>query len=84
MKECPIERVEALAKGKVPVFLIHGDSDVVVPLEANSAELKRRYEEAGAGRLVELIVPKGQGHNYWEGFFRCKELVGFVVREAGD
>ena len=35
----PIERVDALAKAHVPVFIIHGDEDVVVPLEQNSAEL---------------------------------------------
>lgn len=83
-EQCPIERVEPLIKAKVPVFLIHGDSDDVVPLEANSAELKRRYEKAGAGKSVELIVPKGQGHSYWGGFFRSKELVGFVARCASN
>jgi len=80
--QCPIERVQSLIEAKVPVFLIHGDADIVVPLEKNSAELQRRYEEAGAGKLVELIVPPGQGHNYWEGFFKCKELVRFVDRES--
>jgi len=81
--QCPIERVQSLIEAKVPVFLIHGDADIVVPLEKNSAELQRRYEEAGAGKLVELIVPPGQGHNYWEGFFKCKELVRFVDRVSG-
>jgi hypothetical protein len=31
---------------------------------------------------MELIVPEGQGHNMWEGFFQCKELVDFVLRKA--
>jgi pimeloyl-ACP methyl ester carboxylesterase len=78
----PINHVDILAKHNVPVFLIHGDDDKVVPLEQNSAELVARYKAAGAGNAVSLIVAKGQGHNYWEGFFRCQGLVDFVIARA--
>ncbi len=78
----PIERVDALAKAHVPVFIIHGDIDVVVPLEQNSAELARRYAAAGQSDAVQLVVVKGQGHNFWEGFFRCQELVDFAIGHA--
>jgi hypothetical protein len=44
--------------------------------------LKSRYEAAGKGELVNLIVAEGQGHNFWEGFFRCQELVDFLVARA--
>jgi outer membrane protein assembly factor BamB/pimeloyl-ACP methyl ester carboxylesterase len=80
----PIERVAALAKAKVPTFLIHGDSDTVVPLRENSAEFLRRYEVEGAADAVRLLVAKGQGHNYWPGFFRCQELIDFAIAHAGD
>ncbi len=33
----PIARAGALAKAKLPVYIIHGDEDKVVPLEVNSA-----------------------------------------------
>jgi alpha-beta hydrolase superfamily lysophospholipase len=79
---CPIERIEVAAKAGVPVCIIHGDSDTVVPLEPNSAELVRRYEACGKGDLVTLIVAKGQGHTMWEGFFRCQELVDFLIARA--
>ena len=78
----PIERVGALAKAKVPVLFIHGDEDKVVPLKENSAEFVARYKAAGAGDLATLIVPKGQGHNYWQGFFRCQELIDFTIKRA--
>ncbi len=78
----PIERVGALAKARVPALLIHGDEDRVVPLRENSAAFAARYKAQGAGALVKLIVAKGQGHNYWEGFFRCPELVDFVIARA--
>lgn len=76
----PIERLAGLAKAKVPLFAIHGDVDTVVPLEANSGEVGNRYRELGG--KMELIVPKGQGHNMWNGFFECTELVEFVIANA--
>jgi dipeptidyl aminopeptidase/acylaminoacyl peptidase len=78
----PIERVGVLAKAKVPVFIIHGDDDKIVPLKENSAELAARYEAAGAKESVTLVVAQGQGHNYWEGFFRCRELIEFAIARA--
>jgi hypothetical protein len=54
----------------------------MVPLAPNSAELKKRYEAAGRGDLVRLIVAEGQGHSYWEGFFHCQELVDFLIARA--
>jgi pimeloyl-ACP methyl ester carboxylesterase len=78
----PIERVPLLAKAKIPAFLIHGNEDKVVPLKENSAEFLARYEAAGVKDLVTLVVAKGQGHNYWEGFFKCQELVDFSIARA--
>ena len=76
----PIDRLAALAKTGVPLFAIHGDRDQIVPLESNSGEMRKRYEALG-GRM-ELIVPPGQGHNMWEGFFKCQQMVDFVVSQA--
>ena len=76
----PIERVGNLAKAKIPVCIIHGDEDQVVPLKENSAELLARYKAAGAEDSVKLIVATGQGHNFWEGSFRCQELVDTLRR----
>lgn len=76
----PIDRLAPLAREGVPLFAIHGDLDTVVPLEANSGLMRERYEKLG-GRM-QLIVPPGQGHNMWEGFFHCQALVKFVVEHA--
>ncbi|RPI83466.1 MAG: alpha/beta hydrolase [Planctomycetaceae bacterium] len=78
----PIARVPTLAKAKIPALFIHGDEDVVVPLKENSAEFAAKYQAAGAGEAVTLIVAKGQGHNFWEGFFRCQELIDFAISRA--
>lgn len=78
----PIARIDRLAEAKIPVCIIHGDQDQVVPLEPNSATLAARYQELGAGDAVELIVARGQGHNFWEGFFRCQQVVDFAIERA--
>jgi len=76
----PVDRIDTLAKAKVPLFAIHGDVDTVVPLEANSGAVQKRYQQLDAP--MDLIVPPGQGHNMWDGFFQCNELVAFVIRHA--
>jgi hypothetical protein len=62
------------------MFYIHGDEDQVVPLETNSGLVASRYNELGGP--VQLVVPKGQGHNMWPGFFQCEELVDFLIEQA--
>lgn len=78
----PVDRLRPLADAKVPIFHIHGDVDTVVPLEANSQAVAERYRELGG--TMELVVPIGQGHNMWEGFFHCDALVKFVLDNAAD
>lgn len=76
----PIDRLAALAQAKVPLFAIHGDSDTVVPLEQNSGVVRQRYTALGGA--MTLLIPPGQGHNMWTGFFQCRELVAFVLLHA--
>jgi hypothetical protein len=77
----PVDRLAPLAKAGVPIFHVHGDADTLVPLDANSGEVARRYAKLG-GKMT-LQVAKGQGHNLWDGFFRCQELVNFVLANTG-
>jgi hypothetical protein len=77
----PVDRAAALAKARLPLFAIHGDIDKLVPLELNSGLLDQRIRTAG-GPPMQLIVPKGQGHSFWQGFFQCQELVDFVAKHA--
>ena len=76
----PINRLQNLAKADVPIFHIHGNVDTVVPLKSNSGIIAKRYQRFGGN--MHLVVPKGQGHNMWEGFFKCDELVNFVINCA--
>jgi hypothetical protein len=77
----PIDRLAPLARARVPLFAIHGDVDTVVPLESNSGLMQERYTALGGS--MRLIMPPGQGHNMWPGFFQSRELVNFVKAQAG-
>lgn len=78
----PVMKLGDLAKAKIPVILISGDVDEVVPMSKNSSILVEQYKLAGAESLVQLIVLPGQGHNMYEGFFNSKELVEFGIVHA--
>ena len=76
----PVDRLAPLAEAKVPVLHLHGDEDQVVPLEANSGELARRYRELGGPMTLQVF--KGRGHDMWEGWFRSEELTEFLIERA--
>lgn len=76
----PIDNLGGLATKKVPMFAVHGDSDVVVPYDSNTQLLKERYEKAGGSFSVK-VVP-GEGHKVGPSFFECQELVDFVLEQA--
>ncbi|MGC6457249.1 MAG: alpha/beta hydrolase family protein [Akkermansiaceae bacterium] len=79
-KQNPIERLASLAKVRVPVFHLHGDNDKVVPLEANTAILEKRYLDLGGPITVEVV--KGGGHDMWKGWFQSEALTNFVIKRA--
>lgn len=57
----PIDNLKPLADAKVPVFLLCGDADDVVPFPENGAIVKERYEKLGGP--VQLLIKKGLGHH---------------------
>jgi len=76
----PLDNLQGLLANKVPMFAVHGDSDVVVPYDLNTKLLKERYE-AGGGKITVKLIP-GEGHRVGPSFFECRELVDFVLKQA--
>jgi pimeloyl-ACP methyl ester carboxylesterase len=76
----PVDRLGTLAAARVPLFAIHGDSDTLVPLERNSGAVRTRYEALGGS--MRLIVPAGQGHSMWPGFFQNEEMAAWMIATA--
>jgi predicted esterase len=73
----PIDNLQGLLANKVPMFVVHGDSDISVTYDDNTRLLKERYE-AGGGRITVKLIP-GEGHKATPSFFECQELVDFVI-----
>jgi pimeloyl-ACP methyl ester carboxylesterase len=60
-KSNPVDNLAPLAKAKVPLLLVYGDSDKVVPHKENSELLYDRYKALGGP--VERIVKPGADHH---------------------
>ncbi|MCF7958532.1 MAG: family 78 glycoside hydrolase catalytic domain, partial [Phycisphaerae bacterium] len=76
----PIDRLAPLAKANIPIHHIHGDVDKLVPLAKHSALLAERYR--GLGGAITVDIRKGQGHNYWRGFFESEAMADFIIENA--
>jgi pimeloyl-ACP methyl ester carboxylesterase len=60
-KENPIDHLAPLAKAKIPLLIVAGDADKVVPMKANALVMRERYKKLG-GRII-VISKKGVGHH---------------------
>ncbi len=76
----PLDNLKGLLANKVPMFVVHGDSDTVVPYVENTRILKERYESGGGKITVKVIA--GEGHQATPAFFESPELIEFVLTQA--
>ena len=76
----PIHQLEALARAKVPLYMVHGDSDRIVPLEENTQIVINRYTKLG-GEAEVKVVP-GKGHQVVDDFLKSKELIEFIIQQS--
>ena len=52
-REHPIDKMQLLLENRIPVILVYGDSDNIVPYEENGAILEKYYRENG-GIIVSI------------------------------
>ena len=76
----PAGNLAGLAKAGVPMFIIHGDSDRLVPLYDNSAVIQTAYELLDG--KVDLKVIPGKGHAEISEFFTDLDLLEFVFKQT--
>lgn len=74
----PIDNLAPLAKAGVKILHLHGDKDDIVPMEANSTELARRYRELGG--QAEIVVIPGLGHGGKQ-LYESAPFVRFLLSE---
>ena len=60
-REHPLDFVPTLIENKIPVILLSGDADSIVPYPENGELLKKAYEAAGC--TIETIIRPGADHH---------------------
>lgn len=75
----PIDNLEPLAKAGIPLFLLCGDADDVVPYPENGAIVKQRYEKLGGP--VRVLIKKGMGHHP-HGLDDPSPIVEFILQHT--
>lgn len=78
-KKNPVDQLEPLAKAKVPLLHVYGDSDKVVPWDENTGVMVKRYKKLG-GR-INVIIKKGIGHHP-HGLKDSSPIVDFIYNNT--
>lgn len=60
-REMPIDKLPQLVKSRIPVVLVAGDSDTVVPFDENGIFLEKAYKENGID--IEVYIKSGCDHH---------------------
>ena len=74
--EMPIHKIPALVSNKVPVVMVVGGSDVIVPYEKNGALLEKAYRDAGLA--LEVYMKPECGHHP-HGLEDPKPVIDFIM-----
>ena len=77
----PIKHMENIAKHKVPILIVVGDADEVVPVAENTALLENRLKELGWE--MEVIHKAGVGHHP-HSLKDPKPIVDFILESTGN
>jgi Lysophospholipase len=75
----PLDKIDIIVEAGIPVIIVAGDSDTVVPMEENCAILAASMEKLGGN--VKMIVKKGIGHHP-HSLDDPSEIVSFIMRNA--
>jgi pimeloyl-ACP methyl ester carboxylesterase len=77
-KPNPIDKLEPLAKAKVPLLHVSGDADNVVPLDENTRIIEQRYKRLGGD--ITVIVKPGVGHKH--GLDDPRPIIDFILKHT--
>lgn len=75
----PLSHAGPLVKTRIPIFILHGDNDRVVPVKENSQPYVKTY--TGLGGVAELVIVPGKGHEEVDEYFKSDRLVEFLLHQ---
>lgn len=78
-KQNPVDNLEQLAKNKVPLLHVFGDTDDVVPWDENTGVIAERYKQLRGE--IELIRKPGVGHHP-HGLEDSTPIIEFIRKHA--
>jgi len=78
-REHPIDKMPILLENNIPIMLVAGDSDPVVPYHENGAVLEKFYKENGG--TIEVIIKPGCEHHP-HGLDDNTPIIDFVLAHA--
>ena len=78
-REHPIDKVPLMAESKIPVIMVYGNEDIIVPYAENGAVLERIYTKSGAP--LKTICVEGRGHHP-HGLNDNTPIIEFVLKHS--
>jgi len=78
-REHPVDKMPILLENKIPIIMVAGDSDDVVPYHENGAILEKFYKENGGE--IEVYIKPGCGHHP-HGLEDTTPIIDFVLAHA--
>jgi predicted esterase len=78
----PIDQLKPLADAQVPIFLVHGTDDNLVPLSENSELVVENYQSLGG--TVQLDRLLGMGHDETVDFLENQRVLHFLLQSKCD
>jgi len=79
-RDMPLDHIPDLAAHKIPIVLVAGDSDELVPFTENGFYLEQAYKKAGVP--IEVYMKPGCGHHP-HGLEKNQPVVDFIMKYSG-
>ena len=78
-RDMPLDKLPVLAARNIPIVLVSGDSDTIVPFEENGLLVQKAYKDAGA-EIAVYIKPGGDHHPH--GLPDAMPIVEFILEHC--
>ena len=73
----PLDRIPDLVQNRIPIVLVSGDSDTIVPFDENGMLIKEAYESAGLP--IKTIIKK-DGDHHPHGLDDCAPIIELIKK----
>ena len=78
-RQMPMDQLPQLVNNAIPVVMVAGDADTIVPYEENGILLQRTYESSGVP--LQVFTKPGCGHHP-HGLEDCRLVVDFILSHS--